>query len=367
MRGADLVARLGGDEFAVVVDGISTPGDAGKVAQKILDQLEEPFSFEGTEILARSSIGIAAFPQDGNSPEFLVKASDTAMYEAKRLGRNNYQFFAAQMQEAAERRSILEHDLNRALRDRHFELFYQPKLHARSRRIVGAEVLLRWHHRQRGLLAPGDFMDVAEDCGIIVPLGSWILSSACRQVRAWRDSGLRGPFSLAVNVSMHQLKRDNILNSVLSTVVESGIAPGDLEIELTESAIMEDPEGAIVSLRQLHEFGVGVSIDDFGTGYSSLQNLKRLPLDNLKIDRSFVSDIGHDPDNETIVRTTINLAHNLGIKVIAEGVETQFQHDYLVNNGCDFVQGYLFGEPMQVIHFERLLDISRDSVRACSA
>ncbi len=346
LRGEDLVARLGGDEFAVVIDAIPAATVAGQVAEKILAALEEPFSIAGNEIVARSSIGLATFPADGCEAGDLIKASDTAMYEAKRLGRNNYQYFAREMQEAAVMRSILEYDLDYGLRHGQFVLYFQPKVHARSGRVVGVEALLRWNHDRRGLLAPGDFIQVAEDCGLIVPLGRWVLRAACEQMRAWREQGLGGAFSMAVNVSMRQFDRDDLVASVLEAIETSGVDPTDLELELTETAIMRDPQTSIADLRRLHEAGVGIAIDDFGTGYSSLQYLRLLPIDSLKIDRSFVADIGRDPDDEIIVRTTINLAHNLGLEVVAEGVETQFQHDYLVNNGCDLVQGFLFGEPM---------------------
>ncbi|MDH3452808.1 MAG: EAL domain-containing protein, partial [Gammaproteobacteria bacterium] len=355
LRGDDLIARLGGDEFAIVIDGMDDVQHAGRVADKILAGLQKPFAINGNRILARTSIGIAAFPQDALDADSLVKAADTAMYEAKRLGRNNFQYFAAELQEAAVMRSILEYDLDYALRNQQFELYFQPKLDTRTHTICGAEALLRWHHDRRGLLAPEEFIQVAEDSGLIVPIGQWAALAACKQLREWRDKGLRGSFSLSVNLSVRELKRDNVVERIVNALAASGIDPGDLLIELTETTVMEDPESAIVQLQQLHEIGVKIAIDDFGTGYSSLQYLNRLPLDCLKIDRSFVEKIGAHNDAAIIVRTTINLAHNLGLQVVAEGVETPEQAAYLVAHGCETLQGYLIGEPRCAGEFEGML------------
>ncbi len=358
LRSGDLIARLGGDEFALVVDGIDDVQHAGRVADKILAVMQEPFAINGNQILARTSIGIAAFPQDSRDADSLVKAADTAMYEAKRLGRNNYQYFAPEMQETAVMRSILEYDLNYAIRNQHFELYYQPQLDARTQTINGAEALLRWHHDRRGLLAPEHFIEVAEESGLIVPIGKWAVLSACRQLRAWRDAGLRGSFTLSVNLSMRELKRDNVVERIVNALTTSGIDPDDLLIELTETTVMEDPESAIVQLQQLHDLGVKIAIDDFGTGYSSLQYLNRLPLDRLKIDRSFVEKIGTQNDAAIIVRATINLAHNLGLQVVAEGVETPEQAAYLVAQGCETLQGYLIGPPQSASGFASMLHFS---------
>ncbi|MDH3712736.1 MAG: EAL domain-containing protein [Gammaproteobacteria bacterium] len=363
LRGGDLIARLGGDEFAVVVDSINDVQHAGRVAEKILSGLQDPFTICGNQILTRTSIGIAAFPEDALDTDGLVKAADTAMYEAKRLGRNNYQYFAAEMQEAAVMRSILEYDLDYALRNQQFELYFQPQLDAHARTICGAEALIRWHHDRRGLLAPEEFIEVAEESGLIVPIGKWVVMAACEQMRQWRTAGLSGPFSLSINLSMRELKRDNIVERIVNALATSGIDPGDLQIELTETTVMEDPQSAIVQLQQLHDIGVKIVIDDFGTGYSSLQYLNRLPLDCLKIDRSFVEKIDAYRDAQIIVRTTINLAHNLGLEVVAEGVETQAQAAYLVSHGCEKLQGYLIGEPQCADRFEKLLQFEPSQPR----
>ena len=333
---------------------------AGRVADKILNALQEPFTICGDRVQARVSIGIAAFPEDALDSDGLAKAADTAMYEAKRLGRNNYQFFTAEMQEAAVMRSILEYDLDYALRNHQFELYFQPKMDTRTQTITSAEALLRWHHDRRGLLSPEQFINVAEESGLIVPIGKWVVLAACAQMRAWREKGLRGAFSLSINLSMQELKRDNVVERIVNALATSGIDPRDLQIELTETTVMEDPESAIVQLQQLHDIGVKIAIDDFGTGYSSLQYLNRLPLDCLKIDRSFVEKIGAHTDAQIIVHATINLAHNLGLEVVAEGVETQAQAAYLVSHGCEKLQGYLIGEPQSASTFEKLLQFEPD-------
>jgi diguanylate cyclase (GGDEF)-like protein len=363
LRGGDLIARLGGDEFAIVVDSINDVQHAGRVAEKILSGLQDPFTICGHQILARASIGIAAFPEDALDTDGLVKAADTAMYEAKRLGRNNYQYFAPEMQEAAVMRSILEYDLDYALRNDQFELYFQPQLDTRTRTIAGAEALIRWHHDRRGLLTPEDFIEVAEESGLIVPIGKWVVMAACEQMSRWRAAGLSGPFSLSINLSMRELKRDNVVERIVNALATSGIDPGDLQIELTETTVMEDPQSAIVQLQQLHDIGVKIVIDDFGTGYSSLQYLNRLPLDCLKIDRSFVEKIATYKDAQIIVHTTINLAHNLGLEVVAEGVETQVQAAYLVSHGCEKLQGYLIGEPQCADSFEKLLQFEPSQPR----
>ncbi|HWP00915.1 MAG TPA: EAL domain-containing protein [Methylococcus sp.] len=352
LRQSDTVARLGGDEFAVLLPDLEEDADAGRVAQKILNVLVQPYTLGEQETFASASLGIALYPGDGDSVELLLKHADTAMYHAKSQGKNNYQFFCTEMTRRAQRRLELEQCLRRALERDEFTLHYQPLLKLHGGAVFGVEALLRWYPAV-GEVSPAEFVPLAEETGLIVPIGAWVLATACRQVRVWRDQGW--PLCLAVNLSARQL-RDPGLAETLREVLEAVGLPGDvLELEITESLLMQDTERTLDLLREVKELGVRFSVDDFGTGYSNLSYLKRFPLDTLKIDRSFVRDVATDPDDAAIVMAILALGQALKLRVIAEGVETQEQAEFLRKAGCRLGQGYLFGPPQPTDVLERLL------------
>ncbi len=345
VRESDIVARLGGDEFVVAVTGMEAEMAAAHIADKIVAALCRPYLIAGNELHTSPSLGISIFPSDGEDAETLMKNADTAMYHAKELGRNNYQFFTSAMNAAAGERLRLEHDLRAALADGQFELHYQPQICASDNRVCGVEALVRWRHPQRGLIPPLKFIPIAEENGMIEALGEWVLDEACRQLAAWREQGLN-TLRMAVNLSAHQLRSPTLVERVRTIMAKHGLGSGELELEVTESAAMADPERAIGQLKALRELGVGLAIDDFGTGYSSLAYLKLLPIQILKLDRAFVSDIESNENGAAISAATLALAHNLGLKVVAEGVETEEQRAFLAAHQCDFLQGYLFSKPL---------------------
>ncbi|PTD97826.1 hypothetical protein C8261_02285 [Pseudothauera lacus] len=345
VREVDIVARQGGDEFVVVVQAIGGSSDAAHVAVKILEALSAPYLIGGSELHTTPSIGIALFPEDGEDAATLLRNADTAMYHAKALGRANYQFYAEEMNLSATARLDLERKLRRALQLEQFELWYQPQIEAASGQVCGVEALIRWRHPDDGLISPARFIPLAEETGLIVELGYWVLRAACRQARHWRDAGLPA-LRMSVNLSTRQLMHRGLAEGVSSALAAADIPAGLLELEITESAVMEEPENAIAVLANLKRLGVNLAIDDFGTGYSSLSYLKLFPLDRLKIDRSFVSDIEHDANDAAIVTAAVSLAHNLGLSVVAEGVETAVQVARLAELGCDELQGYHFSRPL---------------------
>ncbi|WP_374278897.1 EAL domain-containing protein [Azonexus sp.] len=345
VRQTDFVARLGGDEFVVILPGITMPADAAIVAGKIISALSTPIESEGHELHTSPSIGISIFPDDGPDGDTILKNADTAMYHAKAAGRNNYQFFAAEMNRATAERLDIERKLRHALLRNELCLEFQPQLHAGTQEPTGVEALVRWHHPADGMISPDRFIPVAEETGIIVQIGEWVLINACREMKHWIDAGLK-PLRIAINVSARQLRRRDFCETVAGALAESGLPPELLELEITESSVMENPEEAIQIMERLGRMGVSLAIDDFGTGYSSLAYLKLFPIDHLKIDRSFVRDIELDLNDRAIAFGTIALAHSLGLNVIAEGVETADQLELLRANGCDEVQGYLFSRPL---------------------
>ncbi|MFA6443558.1 MAG: EAL domain-containing protein, partial [Sterolibacterium sp.] len=348
VRDSDVVARLGGDEFVLVLTEVDNATAAARVADKILRALGEPYAIGEEELHVTPSIGLAFYPDDGDDCETLMKHADIAMYHAKSQGRNNVQFFTAEMNQAAVERLSLDHDLRVALEERQFELHYQPQLDASSGSVVGVEALVRWRHPRDGLVSPLKFIPVAEETGLIIPLGEWVLNEACRQLRAWRQEGLNG-VTMAVNLSAHQLRSPTLLAYVTQTLERHGLTGIDLELEVTESVAMANPDASIGQLQNLRDLGVRLSIDDFGTGYSSLNYLKRLPIHTLKLDRSFVNDIETDANDVAICTATIALAHNLGLRVVAEGVENAAQHNFLATLRCDTLQGYLFSRPIPAL------------------
>ncbi|WP_298637096.1 EAL domain-containing protein [uncultured Thiobacillus sp.] len=344
-RESDIVARLGGDEFVVVLTEVDDVAAAARVAQKILQVLAQRYRIGEKELHSTASIGLAFYPGDGEDGDTLMKNADAAMYHAKSLGRNNVQFFTAEMNLTAVKRLMLEHDLRMAIETNQFELHYQPQLDSWNGRVVGVEALVRWRHPRNGLVSPALFIPVAEETGMILPLGGWVLDEACRQLRAWRDAGV-AEVTMAVNLSAHQLHSPVLLAQVAQALEKHGLTGTDLELEITESAAMHDPDASIRQLKALRDLGVRLSIDDFGTGYSSLSYLKLLPIHTLKLDQSFVRDIESDANDVAICTATIALAHNLGLAVTAEGVETEAQRLLLTSHHCDFMQGYLFSKPL---------------------
>ncbi len=345
IRETDFVARLGGDEFVIVLPGISAPADAATVANKIIGALSSPILADGNELHTSPSIGISIFPDDGNDGDTILKNADTAMYHAKSAGRNNYQFYAGDMNKSATERLDIERKLRHAISRNELALCYQPQFSADGSHPTGVEALIRWHHPVDGIISPVRFIPIAEETGLIVEIGEWVLRTACHEMKNWIDAGLQ-PIRVAVNISARQLRRRDFCEVVAGCLAESGLPAELLELEITESAVMENPLEAISILESIGRMGVTLAIDDFGTGYSSLAYLKLFPIDHLKIDRSFVADIETDLNDRAIAFGTIALAHSLGLNVIAEGVETEDQLELLRTNGCDEVQGYLFSKPL---------------------
>jgi diguanylate cyclase (GGDEF)-like protein/PAS domain S-box-containing protein len=359
VREIDTVARFGGDEFVVLVEGLSydaahASAEAALVASHIATTLGKPYALGDTSHHSTPSMGIALFGQQACTVDELLKHADLAMYQAKAAGRNTQRFFDPDMQAAVSNRSALEADLRRGLQDKELVLYYQPIVDAKGR-LQGAEALVRWKHPRRGLVSPAEFIPLAEQTGLILPLGHWVLEAACAQLVAWSRSTLTRQFFLSVNVSVRQFRQPDFVERVLGVLNASGANPERLKLELTESLLLADVEDIIARMEYLRRFGVGFSLDDFGTGYSSLSYLKRLPLDQLKIDQSFVRDLQTDPNDAAIVRTILALADSLDLAVVAEGVETTGQLEFLQRHGCKSFQGYLFGRPMPAEVLERAL------------
>ena len=345
IRVRDTLGRLGGDEFAVLLPNLTRAEDAGVVAAKILRTLAEPVMLDGHEMFVTASIGIAVAPTDGDDPDVLIRAADTAMYRAKKSGRNTSRFYKAKMNEHALERLQLETQLRRAVERNEFRLHYQPKMRLGDMCLSGAEALLRWNRPDHGLVSPADFVPLLEETGMIVPVGAWVIREACRQIGAWRDAGL-APVRVAINLSPRQFLQRDLAALIRRAAQDAGIEPQRLEFEITESTLMSNAEETIEILTELKAAGIRLSVDDFGTGYSSLSYLKRFPIDALKIDRSFVRDATTNADDAAIVRAIIGMAHDLGLKVIAEGVETEEQVGLLRECRCDEIQGYLFSKPV---------------------
>jgi diguanylate cyclase (GGDEF)-like protein/PAS domain S-box-containing protein len=354
VRTEDTVARLGGDEFGVILSDFAKADDMAVVAKKVIEALAKPFDLDGYEAYVTASVGIACFPRDSENPEALIKNADAAMFRAKLVGRNNYQFYTTEMNERALEKLNRENQLRRALEREEFLLYFQPKVDLNTRRTTSCEALLRWNLPGNELVPPNDFIPLLEDSGLIVPVGEWVLGAACAQVRAWQDAGIV-PVPVAVNLSARQFQRADICATVAKALEAHGVDPRFLELEITETAAMQGAEETVATLLKLKAIGVRLSIDDFGTGYSSLSYLKRFPVDALKIDRSFVTGLPDEPDDVSIARAIIGMAHSLHLKVIAEGVETEEQRRFLAANDCDEMQGYLVAKPMPADEFTRLI------------
>ncbi len=354
VREGDTVARVGGDEFTLLLAGIEAPEDATDIAQRILDCLRQPRVINGTEFRTTGSIGLAMYPTDGDEGETLLRNSDTAMYRAKERGRDNYQLYTASMNAKMMERIAVEQDLRHALVRDELVLFYQPIVAVETGLITSAEALIRWRHPQRGIVPPDEFIPLAEETGLILEIGEWVLRQACRQIRQWREQGLTIGL-VAVNLSARQLQQEDLVERIAGILRESGVSPESIQLEITEGAVLKNVDSAIAMLQRLDEMGIQIALDDFGTGYSSLTYLKRFPIDAVKIDRSFVRDLEYDASDATIVSTVIGMAENLHLNVIAEGVETENQLEFLRRRGCNEYQGYLFSEAVPPEEFATLL------------
>ena len=354
VRSEDTVARLGGDEFVILLEGVGDSGAAADIAEKILNALNKHYDLDGQAVFISASIGISTYPADGRDGTTLLKNADAAMYRSKEEGRNTFRFYSAELTRVAHDRLNLESELRRAIEQQEFVLYYQPQVDVSSGAIVGAEALVRWQHPQFGIISPLRFIPLAEETGLILQLGYWVLNAACEQLSAWLKSGLP-PITLAVNLSSRQFLHRDLVNQLRSVLDATGLPPRLLELEITEGAIMQRGQEAIATLQAVKDLGLKLAIDDFGTGYSSLAYLRRFPIDTLKIDRSFMRDIPGDTGAMEIAVTIIVMAHNLHMRVLAEGVETREHLAFLQRNGCDSYQGFLSSRPVTAESFEKLL------------
>ena len=363
LRSGDTAGRLGGDEFIVLLGKAGTPEAAAIVGQRVLDAMALPIEVDGGTHTTSVSVGISLYPHDGASVRELMSNADSAMYHAKKMGRANFQFFAPDMNKLVGERLAFERAFRQALGNGEFELHYQPKVDLRSGKMHAMEALVRWRSPEHGLVAPDKFIPMAEETGLIVPLGAWVLREACRQNAAWQAAGLPS-LRVAVNLSAYQFRQNDLPDFIARVLAQNGMDASLLEIEVTESVVMDNPAQAVLMLERLHRQGVHISVDDFGTGYSSLSYLRQFHLDTLKIDRSFIRDLGRGTDSALIVQAVISLAHNLRLRVLAEGVETGEQLDYLRQVGCDEYQGYFYSRPLPAQAFEAFLRASAGAALA---
>jgi diguanylate cyclase (GGDEF)-like protein len=346
-----LVYRLGGDEFTFILSSV-TKEETTIFVKRILNIFKKSFTLKDHELFVTSSLGISMYPTDGDHPDALIKNADIAMYSSKDSGRNSYSFFTQEMNDNYQKKMVLEKALRKALHSNELKLVYQPKMNIETNRIIGMEALVRWESSELGMISPAEFIPLAEETGIILPLGEWVLKSACLQNKAWQDMGYT-PIPVSVNISLRQFYDGDFVESVMKILKETKLDARYLDLEITESISMANINSVISTLNELRAMGITISIDDFGTGYSSLSYLKKFPINNLKIDRSFVRDITSNSENRSIVKTIISMANNLNLDVIAEGVETEEELKFLKSNGCMVVQGYLFSPPISAEEFER--------------
>jgi diguanylate cyclase (GGDEF)-like protein/PAS domain S-box-containing protein len=355
----DTVSRFSGDKFVILLEDIGRIEAVNQIARKILNRLSKAFNIKNQELYISASIGISIYPNDGEDPDTLINNAEVAMYRAKEKGKNNFQMYAPVMNSTAFQRLVMENSLRKAVDKNELLLHYQPQIEVKTGRIVGVEALIRWQHQEMGLVYPGQFISLAEETGLIVPIGEWVLYNACLQNKKWQEAGIE-PISISVNLSVRQFKDQSLFDSIQHVINETGLNPRLLDIEITETAAMHDAEYSISILEKLKDMGISISIDDFGTGYSSLNYLKQLPLDTLKIDKSFVHDIVVNEDDNAIVSAIIAMAHKLRLGVVAEGVETQIQFNFLQSLECDRMQGYLFSRPLPAEEFEQLISTKRE-------
>jgi len=358
IRTTDTVARIGGDEFVMLVTSIHHGDDAKGLANRAVEMLQTPVRIAEVDVHTSPSIGIAMYPDDGESMQPLLTHADAAMHSAKQHGRGSFRRYTPGMDAGIEDRVQLESDLHHAVTLNQFHLYYQPKVDTQTGEVRSAEALIRWIHPMRGIVSPAEFVPLAEECGLIGEIGGWVIREACRQTRAWQIDGIPS-LRVSVNLSASQFRDSGLLDLIRSALDDAGLEPRYLEVELTESAVMSDPEKSIDILEHLSAMGVLVSVDDFGTGYSSMSYLRRFPIDKLKIDRVFIDEIVSRPEDASIVRAIVSLAHSLRLKVVAEGVETPAQLDFLKTAGCDEYQGYHFSRPLPAADFERLMREAR--------
>jgi len=354
-RKSDVIARIGGDEFVIILSEINSPSFAALTAKAIVEILSVPYLFENEEMLTTPSIGIAVFPSDGDDCESILKKADDAMYHVKKTGRGNYEFYTEEINKHVQERIVLEKDLKIAIKEDNLELYYQPQILSSDNSLCCVEALLRWNHPEMGFISPETFVSIAEETSLINELGLWVINTAFKQLANWQKKGF-GHIRMAINISAKQLESDSLLENVREHLQKYNIAPSMIEFEVTESTAMNDPFKAIKKLEQLRELGIELSIDDFGTGYSSLSYLKMLPVQSLKLDKSFVMNIESDVNNKAISLAAISLGHDLGFKVVAEGVETEQQEAFLKANGCDLLQGYYFSKPQNSANIEKFFN-----------
>ncbi|MBK6972429.1 MAG: EAL domain-containing protein [Sterolibacteriaceae bacterium] len=350
------VARVGGDEFVLLFRDVADQNALAAVAQRLIDAFRAPFGVSGYKVQSSISVGIACYPRDGNYGDTLLKHADMAMYRAKEEGKDGFQFFSHAMSAAASRRLAVENGLRKALENQQFVVHYQPKVETGTNRVIGAEALVRWRSPMHGLVAPASFIEIAEEAGLIAHIGEWVLMQACRQQRAWQEAGLPS-IQMAVNVSSMQFREDHLLTAVVTAVKQTGIDPKLLQLEVTENLFMKNMNAARNTLECIRGLGATVAIDDFGTGYSSFSYLRQLPVDSVKIDRSFVQDLGTKADDREITRAIVNLARTLGVKTVAEGVETKQQAEILAEMGCNEMQGFLYAPPVDANTMAKILKI----------
>ncbi|MDH3662372.1 MAG: EAL domain-containing protein, partial [Alphaproteobacteria bacterium] len=360
LRASDTVARLGGDEFAIIQVPVQTAEEASILAERLIAAIGTSYRVDDHDVFTSTSVGIAVSPENGRSPEELLRLADAALYQAKAQGRGCYQFFSPEMQEQLRYRKGLECDLREALDSDQFSLNFQPQICLQSGRLLGGEALLRWDHPERGRVPPDEFIPIAEDIGQILAIGRHVLLAACREARSWLDLGAEG-IRVAVNLSPGQFAYQDLLETVCWALAEADLPGHHLELEITETMLMRDREATIKTLRDLSSLGISLALDDFGTGYSSLSYLRRFRIDKIKIDRSFIADVPTNADGVTLVQSILTLGHSLGLRVAAEGVETEAQYDFLVRQGCDEAQGYLLSKPMPAEAFFEL--VRKDAVR----
>jgi diguanylate cyclase (GGDEF)-like protein len=350
-----IIERIGGDDFVVVLCALTTEKQIMQAIQIILKELSKELVLNGENVTLSASVGVSIYPQDSKGAADLLKNANIAMYDAKRLGKNSFSFYNTGMDHHSAKQHLLEGYLRKALENNELSLFYQPKVALKTQRIVGAEALIRWHHPELGMIPPAEFISIAEKTGLVVAIGNWIIKSACTQAKAWHDMGFHD-FVVAVNLSAYQFRQGDVAHSIAEALWETGLKSSALDLEITESVIMENPEKSVLMLHVLRSMGVSISIDDFGTGYSSLAQLKSLPFQSLKIDQSFVRNLEVDPAyNRTIISTIVSMGKQLGLKIVAEGVETDDQRQFLLDLGCDYAQGYFYSKPMEVGDMTRLL------------